>query len=225
MAGRDGSSNLAAALADWEREDAARALDPADHAAIRATESVRSLVLDLFVVGHSRDLFNACARLGALLAEAGASPTLASGVVDGALRVLGDRGLPSDPSRVPAARASLLEGYVATLRDLERSAARSSWAYPACVVPLEEGAVAIACGHPTADREQLVDWAARLATELVKQRARRAYLSGPADAREEVASALGLVGIEVTAPRHASDEAAGERPTRPGGWLRSWWRK
>src|SRR5262245_46248612 len=90
-------------LAAWAEADVQRAVHPEDRDVIRATESARSLVVDLFDARDPRDLFNACARLGGLMAEAGASPTLAAGTIDSAAHALSEAGMPADLSRVAAA--------------------------------------------------------------------------------------------------------------------------
>ena len=209
-------------LAAWAEHDAARALHPLDHETIRATESARSLILDLLRGGHARDLFNACARLGALMAEAGASPSLAAGAIDSALRALGELNIPHDASRVAAARASLVEGYVAAIRDAERAAAEGAWEHPACVVPLDPSSVAIACGHPSVDREVLEPWAARIAGRLVKAKVRIAFLEGRPEAKGELASALELVGIRVT---QTGETVPTPAPETKRHWLRLPWTK
>jgi hypothetical protein len=214
-------------VAAWADHDAARALHPDDRSAIRATEAARSLVIDLLgATAPKRDLFNACARLGGLMAESGASPSLAAGTVDGAVRALSDAGVPFDATRIAAARASLVEGYVAGVRDAEYAASLSSWEYPACSVPLEDGTVAIACGHPTDDGEALAGWAARIAGRLVKAKVRRVVLSGSDAAKAEVASAVELVGIEVaTGARLDSSSDARPRTSETKSWLRLLWRR
>lgn len=201
-------------LAAWAEQDEARALHAADRAAIAATESARSLVVDRFASG-GRDLFNACARLGGLLAEHGGSPSLAAGSIAHATRALALRGVEPADAVVAAASASLLEGYVAAIRESERTAGRARWAYPACVVKTGDGEVAIACGHPHDDEDALAAWAARIAGRLTKANVKRATLSGTAEAKAEVASALSLVGIAVV-----DAERADVRPPR-AGWLRS----
>src|SRR5688500_14453585 len=81
----DDERRLARALAAWASHDLARALHSEDRTAVESTLAVRSLVLELFgPTAHGRDLFNACARLGGLLAEGGATPSLAATTVDGA---------------------------------------------------------------------------------------------------------------------------------------------
>jgi hypothetical protein len=192
------SERLAVAVAAWAEQDLARALHTTDRDVITATEAARWLVLDLFApAAPARDLFTASARLGGLMAEAGASPSLAAGTIDSAVQALSKANAPLESGRVLAARASLLEGYVAAVRDRERAASCARWEYPACAVPNGEGSVAIACGHPSDDPEELADWAARLASSLVKAHVQRVVLSGPERARTEVANAVEMVGIEV----------------------------
>jgi hypothetical protein len=153
------------------------------------------------------------------MAEAGASPTLAAGTIDSAIRAPTEAGVTHEGSRAPAARASLIEGYVGAVRDAERITCLATWEYPACVVELEDGAVAIACGYPTEDGEALAEWAARVAGRVVKAGARRAVLAGSESVKSEVASALALVGVEVVA--RSQDDAKSARR----GWLRLPWRK
>ncbi len=186
------------ALATWNASDGARAVHPADRAAIAATEPARALVLDLLRRDPSRDLYNACARLGVLLAEHGASPTLAAGTIDTAADALGT-------TATAAARAALVEGYVARLRDDAHEASLRAWDAPACVVPLdgEPKTVAVACFVPTDDPEALAEWAARTATRLSKDRVKNVVLAGRIPVVTELKSALGLVGIAIGPPKPA----------------------
>ncbi|MFO0736357.1 MAG: hypothetical protein U0270_10765 [Labilithrix sp.] len=179
------------ALAAWATLDAARALHPADHLSLRSTEPARSLVIDLLGAGAERDLWNACARLGRMMADEGASPSLAAGTIDNAAAALGV----NDAARIAPARASLIEGYVASIREAERSSAVAAWDYPSCVVRIDDGVVAIACGRPTDDGDALTAWAERVASKLSKAKVKRAILEGGEVARAELASALELVGI------------------------------
>jgi hypothetical protein len=212
-----------ACLAAWTEEDRARALHPADHAAINATSAARALVVELFhPAAPARDLYSSCARLGRLMAERGASPSLASGTIDSAARALTSSGIRAEASRINAARASLLEGYVAVVREGEQAKACSAWDYPNCVVRIDDDAVAIACGLPTVDAEALGAWAGRLAGQLVKAKVRRAVLSGHDSARAEVASALELVGIAISRP---SPTETAVLPPGKASWLRLPWRK
>ena len=186
------------------------ALHNHDREAIRATDPPRALVLDLLArPGPARDLYNACARLGRLLADAGASPSLAVATVDGAARALADLGVACDPARLAPARASVAEGYFAVVVEGERTAARRAWEYPGCAVRVAKDTVAIVGGYPADDGEALADWAARVALAVSRDGYRHAVLAGSDAARAELGQALSLLGIELTAT------------TESKGWLSS----
>lgn len=184
------------ALTAWREHDAAHALHAPDRAAVDLTDAPRALVLDLLArPGLPRDLYSACARLGRLLADAGASPSLAAATLEGAAGALRDLGITYDPSRVAPARASVAEGYFAVTVERERAAARRAWEYPACVVRVDERTVAIVAGYPADDGEALADWAARVAVAASRDGYRRALVSGPDAAASELAEALGTLGV------------------------------
>ena len=157
------------------------------------------------------------------MAEAGASPSLAAGTIDGAIRALEEVGAAFDSTRIAPARASLFEGYVSSVRDSERTAGLASWEWPSCAVPLGEDLVAIACGYPSDDGDAVAAWAARVAGRLVKAKVRRVILSGRDEARAELASAVELVGITVVSDLSAREDG-GPSPEAKG-WLRLPWRK
>lgn len=207
-------------LAAWTSADRARALHPIDEEAIEATSAARSLVLDLLATPHERDLFSACARLGALLAEAGASPSLASGTIDAASRAVPAGSI--DGARLAAARASLVEGYVAAVRAAEAANALRAWEYPRCAVALGDGVVAIACGHPEGDEDALAAWAARTAARAAKAGVREALLAGPEGVTAEVASALDLAGVRARVAGDARAPRGGgtKRARFPWPWRR-----
>ncbi len=186
------------ALAAWCEHDAAHALHAHDRAALRATDAPRALVLEHLVrPGPARDLYNACARLGRLLADAGASPSLAVSTLDGAVRALEDAAIDWDLGRLAPARASLAEGYLAAVVEGERLAARRAWEYPACAVQVGKDVVAIVAGFPADDGEALADWAARVALALSREGRRSAILAGEGPAVAELTAALSLVGISL----------------------------
>lgn len=198
------------ALAAWREHDGAQALHAPDRDAIRSTDAPRSLVLDLLArPGPGRDLYNACARLGRLLADAGASPSLAVTTLDGATRALADLGIACDEARLLPARASVAEGYFAAVLEAERVAGRRAWEYPACAVRIAKDTVAIVAGWPADDGEALSDWSARVALCVSRDGYKQAILSGSEAARTELAQALSLVGVEL-APANESK-----------GWLSS----
>lgn len=184
------------ALAAWREHDAAQALHGPDRDAIRAADAPRSLVLDLLArPGHGRDLYNACARLGRLLADTGASPSLAVATLDGAARALSDLGIACDPSRLAPARASVAEGYFAGVIETERAAERRGWEYPACAVRIAKDTVAIVAGCPADDGEALADWSARVALCVSRDGYKQAIVSGSDAAKNELVQALSLVGV------------------------------
>lgn len=209
-----------AAVRHWAELDAARAIHPHDRVAVDATEAARALVLERAsaapVALDRKDLFNACATLGRLLFEAGASPTLASGTIDGAAAALAQVGAQLDDATLAAARASLAEGYTSALVTSERARARSTWEWPACVVSLDGETCAITAGHPADEAEAVAAWAARVATRAEKAGVRRAVVAGKGPARDELDAALRLVGVEVL-----------ERLEAPPSPARSWlpWRR
>jgi len=185
------------ALLAWREHDATHALHRADRDAIEVSDSARALVLDLLArPAPSRDLYNACARLGRLLADAGASPTLAVATLDGAAGALAGLGVIVDDARIAPARASIAEGYCAVTIEGERLAARRAWEYPQCSVRVANDTAAIVAGFPADDGEALADWAARVALAVSRDGFKRAILSGEGAAKGELVQALALLGIE-----------------------------
>lgn len=209
------SSHERAALA-WREYDLERAIHDQDRDAVDATEAARALVLDLLAFvpdAGTRDLFNACARLGRLLAERGASPSLAASTIEGAAGALVAADIAFDTSRLSSARAALAEGYFATTREQLGSSSLKAWEYPACAVRLGERTIAIAAAHPSDDSELLADWAARVALGASRDGVKEAFIDGPEKARTEIAAAFALVGITIRT----------SLPSR--GWLRlPFWR-
>ena len=187
------------ALAAWREHDAAHALHAHDRDAIRASDPPRALVLELLArPGPGRDLYNACARLGRLLADAGASPSLAVATLDGAARALSDVGIACDADRLMPARASVAEGYFAVIVEGERLSARRTWEYPACAVRVAKETVAIVAGYPADDGDALSDWSARVALGVSKDGYKSAIVTGEGAAKTELVQALSLVGIELS---------------------------
>jgi hypothetical protein len=186
------------ALGTWREHDEKHALHGADRDAIGSTDAPRALVLELLArPGPARDLYNACARLGRLLADAGASPSLAVATIDGAADALGALGIAYDLERLAPARASVAEGYFAVIIEGERVAARRVWDYPACAVPISKDTVAIVAGYPADDGEGLADWSARVALAVSREGYKHAVLAGSEAAKTELGQALSLVGVEL----------------------------
>lgn len=181
---------------EWCARDTEVAL-PGDRAVIEATRAARTLVVDRLRAegggGDSGNLFNACAVLGRLFADLGASPTLAANTIDGARSVL--PGLDERTAR--AARAALMEGFVAVRAESARAAAAAQWDFPACAVPLEDSAVAIAAGFPGDDEDAVAAWAARVAGAAARTGYRRAVVAGNERACAALVDALELAGVKV----------------------------
>jgi hypothetical protein len=195
-AGAPSTSDAEHAIAVWREHDAAHALHGHDRDVVRASDAPRALVLEhLARPGPVRDLYNACAWLGRLLADAGASPSLAVGTIDGAASALSELGIAYDPARLPPARASIAEGYFAAVLESERKAARRAWEYPACAVKVAKDVVAIVAGYPADDGEALADWAARVALAVSREGYRSAVLAGEPAAKAELGNALSLLGV------------------------------
>ena len=208
--GRDVAEEQARALAAWRKHDAKHALHGADREAILTADSPRALVLELLArPGPGRDLYNACARLGRLLADAGASPSLAVATIDGAAQALEELGVTCDFERLSPARASVAEGYFAVVVESERASARRAWEYPACAVRVSKDTVAIVAGYPADDGEALADWSGRVALAVSREGYKYAVLAGSEPAKAELGQALSLVGVQL-AP-HADSK----------GWLSS----
>ena len=192
------------ALAAWRDHDATQALHGTDRDTVGSTDAARALVLELLArPAAGRDLYNACARLGRLFADAGASPSLAVATLEGAARALADVGIASDPTRLGPARASVAEGYFAVTVEGERTAARRAWEYPACAVRVAPDTIAITASYPADDGEALADWSARVALCVSRDGYKRAIVSGSDDAKAELAQALALVGVELAAASEA----------------------
>lgn len=204
----------------WLESDLSHALHEIDRQTIFDAEALRALILERLVRRDEapRDLYTACARLGRFFAEAGASPTIASTTLDGAVLALTAMSVAIDAPRIANARASVIEGYASAIREAERGLARRHWEYPACAVRVSDDTATIAAGYPVDDVEASViaDWAARVALGLSRDRIRHVVLQGPSPIATELREALSLVGIQV---RTASGEDAPERAPK-ARWLR-----
>ena len=195
----DAQLDATSVIAAWCRADLSEAMIPADREFIEDSMSVRALIVELVGIDGARDeLYDACAVMGRLLAEHNASPTLASSTIDHAANALGARGAPW----VGPGRAALTEGFAATVVDRAAREAMQHWEFPSCAVPLGQGLLAIAAGHPSQDDEVLAAWSARVAREAAMRGVRQAVVAGNERARAAVAEALALVGIEVARTQH-----------------------
>lgn len=183
-----------AALAEWAKADKQATFALRDHEVIDATSSIRALIVDLARRGPADDdLYDACASLGRLVAYQHGSPTLASATIDHACDALGTFGA---PWRV-GARAAVCEAFSAALWEMARAEALNAWEFPRCAVTVDGDTIAIAAGHPVAEREVLEAWAARAAKSAARRGIRRALVSGPEGPRRAMTDALSVAGIDV----------------------------
>jgi hypothetical protein len=223
---------VADAMVDaWCELDHAHALLPVDHEIIESTRALRTLVVELLHDGDrasedaapARDLFNACAMLGRMIAERGGSPTGTIATMLHAERALKLEASEAGPEREVrdarwfSARAALAEGFAAARTEMARKDAASAWEYPRCAVSLGESVLAIAAGYPEDDGEALAAWAGRVANSAVLGGARRAIVSGREDAKRALVDALSTVGVEVVGSLEKPD--TGRRSWLP--WNRS----
>jgi hypothetical protein len=220
----DAGSDHARALHAWREHDTKHALHGADREAIRTSDAPRALVLELLArPGPGRDLYNACARLGRLLADAGASPSLAVATIEGAALALEGLGAACDVERLSPARASVAEGYFAVVIEGERASARRAWDYPACAVRVSKDTVAIVAGYPADDGEALADWSARVALKVSREGYKHAIVTGSDAAKAELGQALSMLGVR-PAVGPAAGPARGVGPASSAankGWLAS----
>jgi hypothetical protein len=187
----------AAIVDDWSERDRRCAVLPADREIIDASGSLRALIVDLVVSASPEDeLYDACAVLGRMIAHRGGSPTLASATMESAGLALEATGA----AWLAPARATVAEGFTATIVEGARREAVQAWEFPSCAVPLGQAAVAIAAGYPADDDEELAAWAARVAKAAALSGVRRAVVSGSQRACDAVLDACGVVGIEAHVP-------------------------
>jgi hypothetical protein len=182
-------------VAAWCEHDRAHAMLPADRALIETTRAARVLVVERVLAGEQRDLYNACAVLGRLIATEHGSPTFAVATIDGAHAALGG----GAAEWVAPARAAVAEGFVAALAERAQADSRARWEYPRCVVRIDAATVAVAAGYPEEDGEALAAWAERVARECSRSGVKRATVSGTEQATAALAEAFALVGIEQSA--------------------------
>ena len=195
----------------WCSHDAGRALLPADREVVEATRSLRALVVEEATPG-GRDLLNACARLGRMIAERGGSPSLMAATADGLDLTLG----PSSPHDRHGVRGAIAEGFAAGRLDMARAEALAAWDPPHCIVPVDGNAIAVAAGFPDDDHDALETWSAKIAQAALSAGARSAFVTGRPPAVRAATDALTLVGIAVV-------NAQAKRGSEKTSWLP--WRK
>lgn len=182
-----------AALRAWSEAEHRAALSDADHSVVDTTAAVRATVLDFALQqGQDEELYDACAVLGRLVAEAGGSASLAATAIDRACEALGELA----PRWATPARAATVEGYARAVVDGERRTGHASWDFPASAVRIDDVTIAIAAGHPSDDDETLATWAAVAARTAAREGVRRALIAGSPRPRRALVEALAIVGIE-----------------------------
>ncbi len=187
------SKDREAAVTAWSEADRSHAVLTADRAIVDISASVRSLIVELAAARPEEEFYDACAVLGRLIADRGGSPTLAALTIDHACKALGT----PDAPWAGSARAAVAEGFALGLTEGIRRSAMEAWEYPHCVIPLGEGSVAIAAGHPSDDDEIVDAWAARVARAVALKGCRRAVVAGGEKPRAAIIEALSFVGVEV----------------------------
>ncbi len=177
----------------WSDTLASAAISDADRRAVVESESARSLVLDR-AFGDDHDALHGWAMLGRVLADSGASPTLAAHTVD-ALSVDGGGDWRTQ------ARAVLLEAYVAAQRELAELRIAEAWRFPRCVVRLDDRRAAVAAYFPEDEPDAVAKWADEVAAGLAKMGIRSVHVEGTPRARAALADALASFDIDLTRVR------------------------
>ncbi len=194
------------ALEAWSERLAGAAISELDRRAVAASESAREAVLERLDEhrGESaerafedRDALHAWALLGRVLADAGASPTLAAQVVDALVETGQTRGF---DGWAASSRSALVEAFVAAQREIVEERVADSWRFPKCVVRLDEATAAVAASFPDDDADELSRWADEIAAALAKMGIRRVHSDGSPRARAALESALSAVGIDHRGP-------------------------
>jgi hypothetical protein len=180
----------------WCAIDHTHTVLPADHDVVDATRALRTLIVASIQrepAVDDRDLLHAFGALGRMIAHGDGSPTLAAASLDGLLEALARNDATAYAS---AARAAMVESYVHARLASVRAEAMRAWDYPACVVPMEKGCIAIAAGYPEGD-DALEEWAARVAQGAALSGVRRGVVAGSERAVEAIAGAFAVAGIEL----------------------------
>ncbi|MGH7282677.1 MAG: hypothetical protein ACRELY_14210 [Polyangiaceae bacterium] len=195
----------------WCACDADRGFLPTDREVVEATRSIRALVVEETDRG-GRDLLNACARLGRMIAERGGSPSLMAATADGLARALGTASTFDEH----AVRVALAEGFAAARLEIARAESLAAWDPPHCIVRVDADTIAVAAGFPDDDHDALEAWSAKIAQAALSCGARTAFVAGRAAAVRAATDALTLVGVTIAA-------GPGKRGSEKTSWLP--WRK
>ncbi len=145
----------------------------------------------------SHDAQNLASALGRVLAQAGATPSLAATILDPIVR--GREG--------GVLRAALLEAFAGAREEQRATDEALRWELPGCAVSLGNGRFAV-CANPPHSDDAALAWADRTAAGLVKRRASEVVISGEGRARKCLEEALELVGIPFMAEATATATAS-----------------
>jgi hypothetical protein len=182
----------------WSAALARSAISEVDRRAVVASENARSLALERL---HPKsetdhDALHAWASLARVLADASASPSLVAGVVDALVPLVRDtRGV----TWAELARATLVEAFVAAIRESCDQRVADAWRFPRCVVRLDATSAAVAAHFPDDDSDAVARWADEVAAGLAKMGVRRVHAEGTARARAALKDALAIAGIDLVA--------------------------
>jgi hypothetical protein len=167
-----------------------------DAQSLDASATLRARLVGALTHGVlEHDAQNLASALGRVLAQAGATPTLAATILDPIVQ--GREG--------GVLRAALFEAFAGAREEQRATEEALRWELPGCAAYLGNGRFAVCANPPHAD-DAAVAWADRTAAGLVKRGAREVVLSGEGLARKCLEEALELVGIPFVAeaPESAS---------------------
>jgi hypothetical protein len=188
-------------LDDWTQRLACAAISERDRRAIAASESAREMVLERLESSvEDHDALHGWTVVGRVLADESASPSLVAEVVDALVAALSLSGGEASRARegwAPAARAAIVEAFVAAQREIEAERVKDAWRFPRCVVRLDESTAAVAASFPDEDSDALARWADEVASGLAKMGIRRVHAEGSARSRAALADALSVAGIDL----------------------------
>jgi hypothetical protein len=164
----------------------------------------------------TRDLYNAAAALGRVMAEVSASKVLVAETLDGLCDVA-DLG---HPPWLAGAKAALLEGFMAVAEARAGARERARWQLP--VVDLGGGRVAIYAAYEDEDDAETREWADRLVAKLAKGGTRSMVLGGRPKALKALRDAAEVAGVATTSEAEAASAPPSPPSPAPPGKRRFW---
>ena len=143
-----------------------------DTISLEASAALRARLLSA-LENADQDAQNLASALGRVLAQAGATPTLAATILDPIVH--GREG--------GVLRAALLEAFAGAREELRATEEALRWEFPGCAVSLGNGRFAV-CANPPHSEDAALAWADRTAAGLVKRRTNEVLISGEGRARK-----------------------------------------